>query len=149
MEFYSLQFLIFLILSLLFYYFAPKKFSWCILLAVSMIFYSFFGIKNFIFIFLVAALTFSVAILLQKFSDSYSLKKATCSSKEEKKKIKDEYIKRKRIILTVFLILIFSILAVLKYLEPILKGILSFTEKNQADFHILLPLKFLNTQRKN
>ena len=140
MEFYSLQFLIFLILSLLFYYFAPKKFSWCILLAVSMIFYSFFGIKNFLFIFLVAALTFSGAILLQKFSDSYSLKKTTCSSKEEKKKIKDEYIKRKRIILAVFLILIFSILAVLKYLEPILKGILSFTEKNKADFHILLPL---------
>ena len=140
MEFYSLQFLIFLIFSLLFYYLLPKKFSWCVLLICSLIFYSFFGFKNFIFILAVAVSTFTGAFFIQKISESYTDKKDTFESKEDKKQFKNKCLKQKRIILFISLVIVLGILAVIKYFVPVLNFFLSCAKKNLADFHILLPL---------
>ena len=120
MEFYSLQFLIFLIISLIFYYCLPKKFSWIVLLTVSLIFYSFFGIKNFLFIFLVAAAVFTGSFFMQRISDSYTAKKDDFATKEERKQYKARCLTKKRIILGVVLAFVFGLLAILKYFEPIL-----------------------------
>ena len=140
MEFYSLQFLIFLIISLIFYYCLPKKFSWIVLLTVSLIFYSFFGIKNFLFIFLVAAAVFTGSFFMQRISDSYTAKKDDFATKEERKQYKARCLTKKRIILGVVLAFVFGLLAILKYFEPILNYFLVSAGKNQAAFHILLPL---------
>lgn len=140
MEFYSLQFLIFLIISLIFYYSLPKKFSWILLLTISMIFYSFFGIKNFLFIFLVAAAVFTGSFFMQRISDSYTANKDDFATKEERKQYKSCCLTKKRIILGVVLAFVFGLLAILKYFKPILNYFLVSAGKNQATFHILLPL---------
>lgn len=140
MEFYSLQFLIFLILSLLLYYTLPKKFSPYVLLTASLVFYSFFGIKNFIYILIVAAASFGGAFFIQKLSDSYSVKKDEFATVEEKKQYKAVCQKKKKLILTLSLIVILGILIVIKYLEAVLKLFPAFSSGKLNGFHILLPL---------
>ena len=140
MDFYSLHFFLFLGISLLLYYCLPKKASWYVLLAVSLVFYAFFGIKNLIFIILVALIVYFSTSLLQRFSDDYVSKKQTFESKEEKKAYKAVINKKKRIVLIISLILIFGILAFFKYLEVFVNFIFKVSGSEKTFFHILLPL---------
>ena len=140
MDFYSLKFLIFLGLSLLLYYILPKKASWGVLLCVSLVFYAFFGIKNIIFILLVALITFSAAWLIQKYNDTFSARKNDFETKEEKKAFKAICHRKKKLVLTIALVSIFGILAFFKYLEPAVNLFYTITSADKQFFHILLPL---------
>lgn len=140
MDFYSLQFFLFLGISLLLYYILPKRISWIILLIVSLSFYAFFGIKNIIFIVVVAAIVFFSATIIQKFSDDFAAKKDCFESKDEKKAYKSVCHKKKKIVLVITLILIFGILAIFKYFEPFLNLIFKLSSSERKAFHFLLPL---------
>ena len=140
MDFYSLQFFLFLGISLLLYYCLPKKASWIVLLVVSLTFYAFFGIKNLIFIVAVAAIVYLSSRFMQKFADDYAVKKQTLESKEERKLYKTIATKKKKTVLIISLILIFGILAFFKYLEVLMNLIFKMSGSNKSFFHILLPL---------
>lgn len=145
MELLSLKFIIFLVLSLCAYYamhkFAPQK-QWIILLAVSMIFYSWAGLKNFIFIFITAFTVYAGTSIIQRLSDKYLAAKSNCTNKDELKLLKSALQNKKRIVLYSVLFINFGILAYIKYWNTIFEGVASLF-KITGEFHlyrILLPL---------
>lgn len=131
MSFTSLNFAIFVLISTFFYYILPKKFQPIILLLVSLLFYATNGIKTIGWLFIVIFLTYFTGIILGKLN----IKRDLLDNKDEKKKIQD--IKKK--IITINLILIFSMLFSLKYLDFTLElvGVLK-----RFDFLMPLGLSF-------
>lgn len=140
MDFYSLQFFLFLGISLLLYYSLPKKVTPFVLLIVSLSFYAFFGVKNIIFIVAVAAVVFLSGRIMQHFTDEYLQKKQTLDSKEERKRYKTICTNKKRIVLIISVILVFGFLAFFKYLEVFINFVFKLSGSERTFFHILLPL---------
>ncbi|MGP1459938.1 MAG: hypothetical protein ACTTKL_11650, partial [Treponema sp.] len=127
MELFSLQFITFVLFALCAYYavhrFAPKK-QWIVLLTVSMIFYSWSGIKNFVFIFITALSVYTGAFIIQRLSEKFVLlKKDSGIDKASLKKIKTGMQNKKRLVLYAVLILNFGILGYIKYWHTVLEGL--------------------------
>lgn len=123
MNFYSIQFVVFLLTALLCYYTFFKKKQWICLLAASAVFYYWTEPKNFFFLLLTGLTTWAGALALAaRTNELAALRKDKTLAKEEKNAKKVQLQKKRRGILWAVLLVNFGVLAVLKYLEPILEG---------------------------
>lgn len=107
----SPEFLLFLLISVVTYYALPQKFRWIVLLLSSVLFYCSFKAASLIYLGLTTVITYLFARWLCKLSRAEfdrTLHKDAASFKKS-------VVKRKRVILSVALILDFSSLVVLKY----------------------------------
>ena len=141
MDLLSVNFLILLAITFIFYYVLPKKVQWICLLTASFIFYYFTGKFNFIFILLSSASTFFLAKALSKLNNSFTQKKNEGTfSKDELKEFKLKIRSKKRLILVLTLIINFGILGFLKYWNTIADSLsLDFLVLNHGK-GLLLPL---------
>lgn len=119
MSYTSLNFLLFVSITVLAYFLFPlKKQKWTVLLAASYVFYLFAGYKYAAFIVFTTLSTFLIGLWLEKVTakskNNIKLHKAEWS-REDKKKYKEKIKKQKRLILALALVLNFGILAFLKY----------------------------------
>lgn len=119
MSYTSINFLVFVLLTVVVYFVFPvKRFRWTILLIANVVFYAIVGYQCSAFILFTTLSTYLIALWLEKYSASSAAllksKKAEWS-REEKKKFKDKVKVRKRLIMTLALVLNFGILAFLKY----------------------------------
>jgi alginate O-acetyltransferase complex protein AlgI len=114
----SVLFLAFICLALFFYYLAPKRLQWVVLLVASYIFYIYSAGKWTIFLFLTTVTTYYSGILLGKLKDQTEqviTKQDPPLSDEELLAITQQNKRHKKIILTSTLLINFGILALLKY----------------------------------
>lgn len=119
MSYTSLNFLLFVSITVLAYFLFPlKKQKWTVLLAASYVFYLFAGYKYVAFIVFTTLSTFLIGLWLEKVTakskNNIKLHKAEWS-REDKKKYKEKIKKQKRLILALALVLNFGILSFLKY----------------------------------
>ena len=75
MTYTSFVFLIFLLITGIFYYIVPKKAQWVVLLIASLVFYFFSSQFLGVFIVLSALLIYLGARQIQKYGDEFKLKK--------------------------------------------------------------------------
>lgn len=137
MQLYSLEFVLFVLILLLFYYRAAKDKQWIFLLAGSLAFYAAFGPVHLIYILITSVSIFLAARLFQAMSDKNAARrKAPGLSREEKKALKKSLLRRKRLVLLAALILNFGILAYFKYWNTILEGIAGFLKKDVLTFSL-------------
>lgn len=119
MSYTSLNFLLFVAVTMLVYFLFPfKKQKWTVLLVASYVFYMFASYKFVAFILFTTLSTYFIGLWIEKYSGSSKAKlKQNKSewSKEEKKKYKEKVKVRKRLIMSLALVLNFGILAFLKY----------------------------------
>ncbi|MBO5939335.1 MAG: MBOAT family protein [Clostridia bacterium] len=118
MLFTSYGFIAFLAVLFLAYYLVLRKWQWGLLLAASYFFYAFAGLDCLIFIFLTTASAYVIARLMDRghrkeaeFLDQHRAE----MEKEERKKYKATQKKKRFRILLLGLVLLFGVLAVLKY----------------------------------
>ena len=117
MQFTSISFLVFSAALILLYYICPKKLQWIILLTASYIFYLSAGIEYIFFILFTTVTTYVAAriidarLLKQKV---YLAEHKAELSKEDKKAYKAKIKAKNQLILVIYLILNFGVLAVCK-----------------------------------
>ncbi len=119
MSYTSINFLFFVLATMLVYFLFPlKKQKWVVLLAASYVFYLFAGYKYVAFILFTTISTYLIALWIEKISTSSKavIKQNKADwSREQKKKYKDKIKTRKRLVMALCLVLNFGILAFLKY----------------------------------
>lgn len=120
MDLLSMRFLIFGVVLVIALYAVPKRFQWWVLLAASMVFYSFSGFRNVIFIMITAVSTYLSTVGMQNLSDTektwISENKKT-ATREERTQYKGR-IKSKRKLLMLFAVLLnIGLLCYFKYLH--------------------------------
>ena len=151
MSILSLSFVIFVLAALIIYFLTPGKFQWLSLLVISYVFYYFAGIQAVIFILVTTTTTFFAGKKIGKINDEFDKAVAAYKgpnpkmSREEKKTLKAEEDKRKKVIMIGTLILNFGILVVLKYTNPLvdlLNGLCSLVgiRYTAPHFSLLVPL---------
>lgn len=148
MNYTSLEFLLFLAVSILAYFLFPvKKYRWTILLAASYFFYLFAGWRLVGFLLFTTLSTYGTGLWLDhtaKKSKAIIKEKKTEWSREEKKKFKDRVKVRKRLIMAAALVVNFGILSFLKYwnfLAGSFNALFSFGQGSGLPIlHLLLPL---------
>ncbi|MFR1518034.1 MAG: MBOAT family O-acyltransferase [Clostridia bacterium] len=117
MLFTSLEFIAFIALLFLVYYFVPIRFRWILLLVCSAVFYAFAGLSGFLFLGLTVVSTYGAGYFIGRI---YGKQAAYLDGKtlprEEKKAYKDRCKKQMRLFLVPCLIFNFGILALLKYI---------------------------------
>lgn len=147
MNFYSIQFITFLMIALLCYYKLFRRQQWICLLISSIIFYCFTGIENLLFLFLTGFTTWKGAKLLAVYTQKLvALKSNKTIEKEEKKIQKEAIIKKRRAIMWGVLLVNFGVLAIIKYLEPILEGIGVIRDSNILGIVLPLGISFYTFQ---
>ena len=143
MTFISVKYALFLILSVLIYYIIPKKYKWCSLLVSSYIFY--FLASKFLFLFLLASTIsiYGAGLII----DRENLKIKLLGSdldKNEKKALKNEAKKNKKLVVLGTILINFGILLVLKYSgffgENLNQLLLLLHKKPRYIFKFILPL---------
>ena len=118
MLFTSYGFIAFLCLFFLFYYLAPKKAQWAVLLCGSYFFYVFAGLECLIFILFTSVSCYVTARIMSRLiarERDHLEKNADTLDKESRKKYKARSKKHRFYILLVGIILNFGVLAVIKY----------------------------------
>jgi len=139
----SLYYLAFVLLTLIVYYVFPKKLRWTVLLAASAAFYGIVCLKYIPFIIFTILSTWAGGIWLDRYnSDRQEFFKANKSGwdSEKKKAYKHTTMIRKRLILSLVLVVNFGILAVLKYYDFMAGWLGSILNFQAAPLGILLPL---------
>lgn len=119
MQFTSISFLAFSAVLLLIYYICPKKLQWIILLLASYIFYISAGLEYLFFILFTTATTYAAArIIDMRLSNqkAYLSEHKAELTKEEKKAYKAKIKSKNQLVLTLYLILNFGVLAFCKAL---------------------------------
>lgn len=115
----TLNFLVFVLISMIVYFAFPvKKYKWTVLLAASIGFYIIAGYKLAFYILFTSLSTYLIALWIERVSEnSKKLLKEKKSEwdREQKKKYKNQIKTRKRLIMALCLVLNFGILAFLKY----------------------------------
>lgn len=132
----SFEFALLLIATALVYFLFPLKYRWTVLLASSMVFYFFGGLGTGYFMIITVAVIWLVAKLLDKQNQSSKqyLQDNPDLTREEKKKYKATIQKKKRLILTIGLVICFSVLVFLKYFNFISKQATGFINLFGLDF---------------
>ena len=115
----SLNFILFVALTVLVYFLFPfKKQKWTVLLVASYVFYLFAGYKYVAFILFTTVSTYLFALWINsigvKSKETLKLNKQTWD-KDEKKKFKNSIKHKKRLVMALVLVVNFGILAFLKY----------------------------------
>lgn len=119
MNYTSLNFILFVALTVLVYFLFPlKKQKWTVLLVASYIFYLFAGYKYVAFILFTTVSTYLFALWINrigvKSKETLKLNKQTWD-KDKKKKFKNSIKHKKRLVMALVLVVNFGILAFLKY----------------------------------
>lgn len=119
MNYTSLNFILFVALSVLVYFLFPlKKQKWTVLLVASYVFYLFAGYKYVAFILFTTVSTYLFAFWInrigEKSKETLKLNKQTWD-KDKKKKFKNSIKHKKRLVMALVLVVNFGILAFLKY----------------------------------
>ena len=143
MNLFSLEFLILLFVLLILYYLVPKKMQWICLLIASLFFYIYSDLKNIVFIGITSVTTWYASIVMMKLTEQFQLeKKREGITKELRKQLKANMMKKKRIVLVATLLINFGILAYLKYWQVFYVNISKVLYPNQdkSTLGLLLPL---------
>lgn len=119
MNYTSLNFILFVALTVLVYFLFPlKKQKWTVLLVASYVFYLFAGYKYVAFILFTTVSTYLFALWINrigvKSKETLRLNKQTWD-KDKKKKFKNSIKHKKRLVMALVLVVNFGILAFLKY----------------------------------
>lgn len=109
-----LYLVVFLGLSLLFFYVMPKKLRWLILLLASLIFYYISSHMLIVYILISSVSVYLAAIWLDRIIKSYEITKPTLP-KEERKAYTDRVTRRKKLVVLLAILVNFGILISLKY----------------------------------
>ncbi len=105
----------------------------------SMVFYYWTGVENFLFLFLTGVTTWAGAKYIGGYSEKMrQLKKDKTLEKEEKKKQKAYFQKKRQVMMWSVLLTNFGVLGLVKYLRPILEG-LGFSGQQEV-LGLVLPL---------
>ena len=147
MQFTSVSFILFAIVTVLLYFTVPKKIQWWVLLAASYVFYAMAGVEYLLFILYTTLVTYFTACLMQRRADAedayVEANRATLEKTERKAYRAAEKKKRFRI-LVLGLVLGFGMLAVLKYTAFVMSGVNSLLGALDAKAlripQLLLPL---------
>lgn len=121
MSILSIKFIVFLLVAVLFYYVTPKSHQWKSLLLISYGFYMVSGVENLFFLLLTTLSSYYAGILIGKINDEYEGEIARLeeaggkATRVQKRNVKAEEDKRKRVIMILALLLNFSMLFLLKY----------------------------------
>lgn len=136
-NFYSMQFLIFLVVSLIGYYTVFRKKQWICLLIVSAVFYCWTGPQNFSFLLLTGFTTWLGAIWINRYSKQLvAVKKDKTIEKESKKTKKKKLSQKRRIVMWCVVLANFGVLAYLKYFRVIIENIANLIKQNPQDFSV-------------
>lgn len=111
-----IYFLMFLPVSLIVYQLLNQKIRYISLLMFSLVFVSLFGISSLFFPFVIAVIIYVTALMLER-QKSLCQAALTQADKEQKRKIKSRFTKKKRRILAFGIVLLLSILIILKYFD--------------------------------
>ena len=147
MSIISLKYILFIAAVVLVYYIIPKKYQWIWLLIASYAFYLTAGVYYVGYLLFTTVSTF----LCGKWLGKLELAKAeevkngdAPKTLAERKEIKARYTKKKRLAITIAMVLNFGILAFVKYADFTINninGVLSHFDAGKIDFlHIALPL---------
>lgn len=116
--------LIFLPLTLLFYYILPKKARWGVLLAASIIFYLSSSGRLIAFLAITTVAVYLSALLMQRINDSFKKQKSKEGiTKDEKKQLKAAAQRKKKLVVLGAVVINFGILFTLKYFNFFAEGI--------------------------
>ena len=107
----SLIFILFAFAAVIAYYLIPKRHRWLVLLTASVIFYLTYGVRVSIYLAITVVFTYIFGLWLEKIV-AY---KPTADTKEERKQLKKKNQHKKRLVVSVALIVNFASLVVLKY----------------------------------
>lgn len=145
MSFISLNFIVFLVIVIGFYFTVPKKYQWCVLLIASQIFYLLASLNTYIFLLLTIVTTFYGGILIQQQEDKYKAyigEHRDELDRKQKKEIRAQYDKKKKYIMLGILLFNFAILAFVKYFKVYINllGEVFQLEWLHFDAGILIPL---------
>ena len=126
MSFISTELLLLVFITAAIYYIIPKKYQWILLLVVSYMFYTSYGLKYVGFIAFTTITTFLGGIFIEKTAqsgkDKISANKATMTP-EEKKAMKAHTKHNKKLICALILLCNFGVLAFLKYFNFTIENI--------------------------
>ncbi|MDO5403157.1 MAG: MBOAT family O-acyltransferase, partial [Eubacteriales bacterium] len=118
MSFTSLMFFVFLLIGALIYYVLPKKIQWAWLLIMSYAYYFTFSVKTSVFMIATTVIVYAGGRMLGRInadSSQYLAVHKENLDREAKKQYKNKVKKKKRSVVALVLILVFGILAVVKY----------------------------------
>ena len=114
-SYWSLSFIfIFLPIVVILYNILPQKHRWKLLLLASYAFFWILSKELIIYVIIATLITYFGGILLDKLQQQRN-EKIKDVEKEEKKEIKAKYLKKQRIVLTIFALILLGFLIVLKY----------------------------------
>ena len=148
MTFLSFAFLIFFAACMLVYFLVPKKFQWLILLIFSYIFYFFASGKLPAYMLVTTVITYLSTRLMYSVgrkSDEYLKANKSALEKDERKRLKSAARNRMKAILIVGLVINFGLLAVFKYTDFLVSNFIDIANAFGADmkglsFNLMLPL---------
>ena len=149
MSYTTIEFFLFVGLTLFVYFVFPiKKYKWTVLLVASYVFYLFVGYRYAFFIVFTTLSTYGVGLWIDRISTKSKVlikEKKKDWSREEKKAFKNKVKIKKRLVMSLALVLNFGILAFLKYYNFFagsLNDLLGFTSTNNGlpIFSLVLPL---------
>ena len=123
MQFTSTIFIFFILFSVVIYYLVPEKRRWCVLLAISYLFYASFSFVGFLYLVPTTIEVFLFARWISSVNKKYDEKLVGITDKIEKKTIKAQCKHEKKKILTLALVITLGILCVLKYTNFIFENI--------------------------
>ena len=136
----SIEFIIFLFVLVILYKLMPKKIKWIVLLIASYLFFALNSGKYTIFIVLSTISIYITALQIDKIGNNASIKAKSIENKEEKKNIKNIAKRRKKIVLTIGIIINLLMLVTLKYSGFIIGEFNHLFKINIPVFKFLLPL---------
>jgi len=136
-NFYSLQFLLFLVIALIGYYTIFKKKQWICLLAASVVFYYWTGVENFIFLLLSGLTTWAGTQILGSLSEELvAIKKDKTLEKEEKDAKKKQVTRKRRVIMWMIVLVNFGVLAYLKYFKTIVENVAAIINRTPQELPV-------------
>ncbi len=113
----SVKFAVLWLVAAVVYFIFPLKYRWTVLLAASAVFYFSGGIGTGYFMILTIAVIYFVALFLDKLNEELKqkLKDSPELTRDEKKALKQAFQTKKRVILSIGLVICFGFLVFLKY----------------------------------
>ncbi len=133
MSFVSLTFLAFLLGTVVLYYLVPKRIQWVLLLIASYVFYLAGGLKTVVYLLFTTATVYFGGLALD------ALNRRKRDIPKEKKQALARNKRKKRLVLTLVLVLNFGLLFLLKYLDFTAALAASLLAKLGITFHPALP----------
>lgn len=131
MSLISIEFLIFLAVTMTVYFLVPKKVQWIVLLIANYVFYTLAGVKYVPFLLFTTLTTHLGCLWLEKLNKDYKEQLAEVkktNDRELKKRLKTASIHRKRWVVALVCVLNFGVLGLVKYSDFLienLNGVLS------------------------